>query len=254
MNDRQVNKNEKKARAIGIVSTILVHVAILFIFVNAGLKYNYPPPQEMGILIEFEEVEIKPLEVKAGNEPKAEVVKPKEEIKLVQKSEAQEVGTKQNEAPEATVGTEGDVEVPEPPRPKPIDKRALFSAADNKGDSLAAQTADKVSDALKAGHSQGNTSSGDTEGAPSVQLKGRTIGTLPFPEYNVNKAGKVVVEIRVDQYGKVINATAGVAGTTVQDKELWEAAKNAAIKARFNVSSTAATVQVGTITYIFNLR
>ena len=51
-----------------------------------------------------------------------------------------------------------------------------------------------------------------------------------------------------------IGATPGVSGTTVQDKTLWEAAKEAALKAQFNVSSTAAVVQEGTITYVFKLK
>ena len=46
----------------------------------------------------------------------------------------------------------------------------------------------------------------------------------------MNNEGKVVVKIMVDQYGKVTNAIPGVAGTTVQDKRLWEAAKEAAYK------------------------
>ncbi len=51
------------------------------------------------------------------------------------------------------------------------------------------------------------------------------MGTLPEPEYSVNKSGKVVVRITVDQYGSVISATPGHTGTTVQDNTLWAAAK-----------------------------
>ena len=154
------------------------------------------------------------------------------------------------------MGDEGDVPKPEPVREKPINKRALFSVANNnKKDTLAPQTAERVSDALAAGHPDGNTRVGDTDGTPTARLQGRnTVGALPFPEYTVNKAGKVVVKILVDQYGKVIGATPGVSGTTVQDKTLWEAAKEAALKAQFNVSASADVVQEGTITYIFKLK
>ena len=62
------------------------------------------------------------------------------------------------------------------------------------------------------------------------------------------------MRILVDQYGKVTNAIPGVSGTTVQDKKLWEAAKEAALKAVFNISDSAPTVQEGTITYIFKLK
>jgi hypothetical protein len=80
------------------------------------------------------------------------------------------------------------------------------------------------------------------------------MGNLPEPEYAVNESGKVVVKISVDQYGTVIAATPGAAGTTVQDKTLWEASKRAALKAKFNLSANAPAVQEGIITYIFKLR
>ncbi len=80
------------------------------------------------------------------------------------------------------------------------------------------------------------------------------MGNLPEPEYTVNKSGRVIVRISVDQYGNVVSATPGVTGTTVQDRTLWEAARKAAMKAKFNLSSSAPPVQEGTITYIFRLR
>ena len=80
------------------------------------------------------------------------------------------------------------------------------------------------------------------------------MGSLPKPDYTVNKSGKVVVKISVDQYGSVVSATPGITGTTVQDKVLWEAAKKAALEAKFNLSSSAPTIQEGTITYIFRLK
>ena len=80
------------------------------------------------------------------------------------------------------------------------------------------------------------------------------MGNLPIPSYTVQNEGQVVVRIMVDQYGKVINAIPGAKGTTVQDATLWEAAKKAALEAKFNVSSSAPAVQEGSITYIFKLK
>jgi TonB family protein len=214
-----------------------------------------PPPEKEQILIDFSEVEMeKPKQRRDGTRPRAEV--PTKEIKLVQQSEAQHLGTKTNEAQEATVGDKGDVEVPEPPR-KEINKRALFSAANNKTqkDTLAAQTAREVTDALKAGHALGNTKTGETSGEPKANLKGRTLnGTLPRPSYPVQASGVVVVKIWVDNYGTVQKAVAGVEGTTVTDKDLWNAARSAAMKASFNMSADAPAMQEGTITYIFKLK
>ena len=80
------------------------------------------------------------------------------------------------------------------------------------------------------------------------------LGALPNPVYSVQNSGIVVVRIKVDQYGKVLEAVPGIQGTTVTDKTLWEAAKKAALESRFNMSSSAPPVQEGTITYKFNLK
>jgi TonB family protein len=151
----------------------------------------------------------------------------------------------------------GDVETPEPPREKPIDKRALFHAADNNTvkDTLAPQTAREPSDALKAGHASGNTTTGKTDGEPNARVAGRSVnGTLPRPSYGVQADGKVVVKIWVDQYGNVTKAQAGVEGTTATDKTLWQAAYKAALGAHFNMDASAPALQEGTITYIFRIR
>ena len=122
-------------------------------------------------------------------------------------------------------------------------------------DTLAPQTADKVTEALKAGHAQGNTRTGETSGEPNAKVAGRSVnGTLPRPSYPVQASGKVVVEIYVDNYGNVQKAVAGVEGTTVTDKNLWQAARKAALGAHFNMSADAPAMQKGTITYVFNLK
>ena len=251
-------RQERLAKITGITVTVAVHVCILGAGAVSGLKYIYPPPQEQSILIDFSESEtFKPKQIRTGTQPRAVNADPSKDIKLVQASEAQHKGTKANEAPESINDDFGDVETPQPPRKKEIDKRALFHSANNKTnkDTLAAQTAHKVSDALKAGHAQGNTKTGNTDGSPNAKLSGRTVlGALPNPVYSVQNSGIVVVRIKVDQYGKVLEAVPGIQGTTVTDKTLWEAAKKAALESRFNMSSSAPPVQEGTITYKFNLK
>ena len=254
MHERQ--RRQTHSVITGGVLTVIAHAALIGGFFIGGFTYlDPPPPEREQILIDFSEVETqKPKQRRDGTRPRSE--EPSKEIKLTQQSQAQNLGTKANEAQEATVGEKGDVEVPEPPR-KEINKRALFSAANNKTqkDTLAAQTARKVSDAIKAGHALGNTKTGETTGEPKANLKGRTLnGTLPKPSYTVQESGTVVVAIWVDNYGIVKKAVAGVAGTTVTDKTLWTAARNAAMKASFNMSAEAPAMQEGTITYIFKLK
>lgn len=240
----------------GTVLAIGVNVCIAAFCQFNGLKYIYPPPEERTMIIDFEEQKAPQIKIKRkGREPSAENADRSKKLELVQKSEAQYKGSKQNLAKEATVGPDGDVEVPEPPREEEIDNRALFHSAKNTDkDTLAAQTARDISDRLKAGHAEGNADKAAVEGAPSARVKGRsTVGVPPRPSYGVQKEGTVVVDIWVDQNGAVVRAVPGAAGTTVTDKELWNAARQAALKAKFNTDWEAKEQQQGTITYIFKL-
>jgi TonB family protein len=259
---RYIQERQKRAmrsKVTGVTLTVSLHAALFVSCFYTGFTYlDPPPPEQEQIMIEFEEPVIeKPKQIWNGTQPKAVEPKPQDPINLVQKSEAQHEGTKSNEAPEAQVDDFGDVDIKDPAPKKEIDRRALFRTADNKTnkDTLAAQTAREVSDALKAGHAQGNTRTGETSGEPNAKLAGRSVnGTLPRPSYNVQKSGKVVVQIWVDNYGQVQKAVAGAEGTTVTDQNLWQAARKAALGAHFNMSADAPAMQEGTITYIFNLK
>lgn len=250
-------RQKHNAGIFGIALTLVVNVSAALLCNFSGLKYIYPPPEEKTVVIDFEQAEEPEImKKKFGREPAAETVEPEKPVEFVQKSEAQHKGTKQNLAKAATTGSDGDVEVKEPPREEVIDRRSLFHAAQNTDkDTLAAQTAREVSDALKAGHSQGNTEKGKIEGAPTARVEGRTtVGVPAKPGYNVQNEGTVVVEIWVDRQGGVIRAIPGADGTTVTDKDMWKAASQAALKTRFNVSPESPEQMKGTITYIFKLQ
>lgn len=252
------SRQEKFAKTLGIVLTVGAHAALVCFGTFSGLKYIYPPPEENTFLIDFSEEQTPvPVRRKYGSQPRAVEVDRSKSIDLVQQSEAQHEGSKANLAAEATVDDFGDVETYEPPREKPIERRALFHAADNQEarDTLAAQTAHSVSESLKAGHAAGNTASGKQSGEPNARLKGRkpVNGHLPKPAYESQESGTVVVSIWVDQYGAVKKAKAGAEGTTVVDQKLWAAARSAALQAHFNTDADAPALQEGTITYIFKL-
>jgi TonB family protein len=85
----------------------------------------------------------------------------------------------------------------------------------------------------------------------SYDLAGRNPMALPKPAYNSPKSGRVVVDISVDENGKVISAKAGGRGTTVQDASLFREAEAAARRSKFSPSKDGAEKQVGTITYLF---
>lgn len=87
----------------------------------------------------------------------------------------------------------------------------------------------------------------------SFSLSGRTAQSLPKPYYPGNEEGIVVVQVTVDKYGKVTSAEPGARGSTTYSVQLLDAAKKAALKARFNVDESAPAFQRGTITYHFVL-
>ena len=98
---------------------------------------------------------------------------------------------------------------------------------------------------------KGNPIGQGSSGGNSWSLNGRNLnGKLATPTYNGQQEGVVVVNIRVNPQGKVINATVG-AGTTISDKETQQAAIKAAQQATFTTGSSDV---IGNITYVFKLR
>lgn len=76
----------------------------------------------------------------------------------------------------------------------------------------------------------------------------------PSPQNTCNEAGVVVVKVTVNRKGEVIDALAGIKGTTTQSECLLKISKEAALKTKWEASEEANEVQVGSITYNFKLR
>ena len=88
----------------------------------------------------------------------------------------------------------------------------------------------------------------------SYDLTGRGVQRLPLPEYKSQGEGRVVVEVSVDRSGKVTQAVPGFKGSNTLDEYLLKVAKEAALKAQFDVKPDAPFIQKGTITYNFKLK
>lgn len=101
--------------------------------------------------------------------------------------------------------------------------------------------------------SGGGSGAGRGTGVGDYQLAGRKVITKPAPKYNCDEQGIVVVEISVDQQGKVISAQPGARGTTNPAKCLLDQAKIAAMNTKFDSSNSAPDKQVGKIIYNFKL-
>ena len=89
---------------------------------------------------------------------------------------------------------------------------------------------------------------------PGFLLKGRKLLKRPELLDDSQEEGIVVVEIVVDQTGKVIDAIPGQRGSTTTSAYLYTLARQAAKTAKFNESPDGATEQHGTITIVFKLQ
>ena len=253
-------KGEKQSNVTGILVTLVFHALALVVLLTSGLKYlDPPPPERTSLLIEFEAEpeQVKPAPTRTGREPQAETVDKTKPVELVQKAQSPYVNDRPNTTPETVPDTHGDVEVPapEPEEPK-LDPRASFPGMAKKDDNATApHSAAEASEGFKAGQPDGNTPEGKTEGSANAHVKGRNVvGSMPIPSYATQTEGVVVVQVKVDQYGNVTEAVPGAEGTTATDRNLWNAARIAAMKTTFNMDANAPAVQAGTITYIFKLK
>lgn len=120
-----------------------------------------------------------------------------------------------------------------------------------------AKEAEAIAKANELGATFGNTSSTgqgnpvgySSSGGHNWSLAGRDLkGTLPLPSNAFNQEGKVIVQIRVDAAGNVVEAK--YKGGNVTDKQTIQIAIDAAKKAKFTEGDHD---QIGTITYIFKL-
>ncbi|SHE37007.1 TolA protein [Mariniphaga anaerophila] len=99
----------------------------------------------------------------------------------------------------------------------------------------------------------GGSGSGNQGSGISYSLAGRSARSLPKPVYPGNDEGVVVVKVTVDKNGNVTAAEPGSRGTTIMDQRFWNEARQAALKAKFNVAESAPAFQQGTISYRFRL-
>lgn len=130
-----------------------------------------------------------------------------------------------------------------------------FSGAGSGNSSSQGDTSGSGNMGSLTGGSSGANSGQNTGTGNTVSLTGRTIvGSLPRPSYTNQEEGNVVIEIKVDRSGNVTSASILEKGTTTTNATLRNAARSAALKAKFSSSETSAVEQTGTITYRFRLQ
>ena len=191
---------------------------------------------------------VKEEQVKEVIEKEVEVEKPVK--KVVEKREIVEEKVKENVKKEISK---------EQPKPSKETQDALNNllngnSSDEKpkgeGDDKEAGVKGKEKGDANSSKYYGNTANGS---GGNYNLAGRRALSKPKEQPNCEEEGTVVVRIQVDKNGKVINAQAGVKGTTNSAPCLLKPAKEAALRTKWNSDNKAPSKQVGTIIYKFSL-
>ncbi len=234
------NHEDNTSRRWGAAALLLYLIGVVCVMLFVSFDFSREEQMEEGILINFGASE-----VGSGEEDLAATDLP---VPPPVQSVAQEEVVEEplvDERSEVAISTlEQEVqEVKESPRK--VNRKALFPGR--------TPASEAVSQGESTSEERGNA--GSVSGTPDgveYTLTGRSIvGELPKPAYRENVTGKVVVDVVVNEQGRVTNATYRAQGSTTNNSALIEAARSAALKARFSESESF--VQGGTITYIFKM-
>lgn len=266
------------------VITAVILLLMFFMMYGFGMRYM-DPPIEYGVSINYGDSNVgsgEPVEKVKATEPIAEEVQDEEsqeEVEELQEEPKEEITEEviTDDAAEENVPTvdkkeekkepvkEVKEEKPkEKPKPKPKPSKAakdalnsLLKGSSSEGESVKGEGDDKQSGVKgdKKGDPKSNKYYGEAGGGSggNYNLKGRKALSKPVQKPDCQEEGTVVVSIEVNKNGKVIKASPGARGTTNKVDCLLKAAKEAALKTKWNPDGNAPEKQRGTIIYKFSL-
>jgi TonB family protein len=254
-----------QSRTVGIVAAIIAHILLLILLFVWGLRVPYPPPPEEGILINFgtsatgsgiaepfRRERQHPTQSPAN--PESDLAQPTltqdyEDAPAI--NERKQKKRTRKESPNPPVPTQEEAKEP----PRTVNRDALFSRGQNAdADNRSHGEGNDGSPSQNQGAKDGGVMQGYGTGS-SVSLKGRSlVDVLPAPKYDVQVEGRVVVKIKVDRNGKVVEALAQQSGSTLINSTLYAAAEQAALRAKFTpAAGDAPPHQSGSIVYVFKM-
>ncbi|WP_129714445.1 energy transducer TonB [Pedobacter sp. SYP-B3415] len=154
---------------------------------------------------------------------------------------------KSNAAPNASNNTK--------PVEQTINQNALYKGKANKGmgrgdgtGSTPGNQGDRDGDPLATNYGEGGSGFGNKP----IEL--RSFTNLVVPKDDGQKTGKIAVRIYINADGIVTNAQAGVKGTTLSDKALWEKCREAVMGATLTRSASGNNQQVGVVVFNFKVK
>ena len=258
-------KQEQKDKTISAVSTALIMLFAILLCSWIGYKLPNPPIEEEGMGVAGEvlgEIEgfgnndnatfddnsaaapssSAPEEsYTTGQEPTPVAKTPKQEEKPVPTKKPEPAKTTSDNTSNATSET---------PQPA-TNPNATFTGKKKGSGSEGKGTATGSGQAGSPDGTQG-AQGGSGKGNGFANLPGRGLrGALPKASDESPKDGDVVVRIKVDRNGNVVEVEAPYKGSKNYDNKMVESAKRAAKQAHFNADPNATEYQYGTITYKF---
>ena len=84
-------------------------------------------------------------------------------------------------------------------------------------------------------------------------MEDRYVEKSTLPQVTSGPEGTVVISITIDPGGNVSRAKVGT-GTTIQDEDILDKCKEAALKTKFNINVYVSSNHPGTITYTFTAK
>ncbi|MFB6257139.1 MAG: energy transducer TonB [Flavobacteriales bacterium] len=261
----ELHESHKKDRHKAILGTIIFHAVLALIFLFYGLKEPHPPRKEKMVSIDMNygtslkgqgQVESK------GQKAQKSTQEEKQESEQQQQEEptSQDMATQDQSPVNAQDREDGD---------KKGDRKKQTQKKEQKVNEDLKQAQQKLQEMdAEQGGGEGNDQAGGNEGNPqgktkgqgslpgaggSWKLSGRKILQKPQPD-EPNEEGKVVVDIWVDQQGKVIRTSPNLRKSNTTSDKLLKLAQEAARKARFNPDPNGAVEQKGQFTFVFELQ
>ena len=234
----------------GILGTIIVHLIIAIIFMLIKLSTTYQLRSE-AVLISFESIEEK-------NEP--DLLEISERLVEMLYNEEYWANIAANIASTADEDFNIDEYINQI-------KEELIASGEISEDNFLEQGKNRIQDAFLPGETtfkdqsqpeeEDSLSSAEMAASYSgltriyYNLPGRNHRRLLLPIYKCEGDGKVVLAIMVDQKGYVLSANVMKEESSADDYCLYDAAKTAALRSKFNASLSAPMRQKGTLTYHF---
>lgn len=259
----------------GLAGTILFHGILLLLLFYYKFVTPLPLPAEQGIMVNFGTdnfgagnrpvVATDPVEIPVPVSSPSQQAAAKQTVLTQEFEDAPTIAPKPKQVQKKPVEKKPETVVaaktPDVPveKPREVNQRLLYRGAKSNQNSGSSEGV--TNGAGDQGSKSGTTAStnygqggGSGNSGISFDLAGRSAQSLPKPEYKQQEQGKVVVEVTVDQEGRVASAVPGVKGSNTLSTYLLDMAKKAALSARFDRKPDAPAFQKGTITYYFVLQ